>query len=318
MRKHSYSQYTCGHLYTLDHFISHLSQKMTQLLGSNPIAVLATLFFLLSHAKVLRAIIAALYVTYLHAVSWQCEHCCMVIGWNIEYLTGKYIPLFVIALLVLVIVFLPYTLFLFLDQWIQVLQDKVNWRIFSWLSKPRIRAFLDAYYAPYSANHRHWTGQLLLVRCVLFLIFATAGNTSANLLNICSVTTGLLSLSLLTGGIYKSWYHGALETSFLLNLAILTAATYHIKVSGGNQAALIFFFLSIVFITSTGIVLFHIYSRARNTSMWKRCAKPSSNDVHTPLTADQYNTEKEKPVTSRNYQSITISSELWEPMLDEN
>jgi len=52
--------------------------------------------------------------------------------------------------------------------------------------------------------------------------------------------------------------------------------------------------------------------------MWKRCAKPSSNDVHAPLTADQYNTEKEKPVTSQNYQSITISFELREPMLDEN
>ena len=117
-------------------FISHLSQKMTQLLGSNPIAVLATLF-LLSYAKVLRTIIAALYVTYLqypgnvNIAVWSLDG-------NIEYLSGKHIPLFVIALLVLVIVFLPYTLFLLLDQWIQVLQDKVNWRIFSWLSKPRI------------------------------------------------------------------------------------------------------------------------------------------------------------------------------------
>ena len=138
------------------------------------------------------------------------------------------------------------------------------------------------------------------------------------MLTISSVTTGLLSLSLLTGGIYKSWYHGALETSFLLNLAILTAATYHIKVSGGNQAALVFFFLSIVFITFTGIVLFHIYSRARNTTMWKRCAKPSSNNVHAPLTAGQYITEEEKPVTSRNYQSIAISTKLRESLLDED
>ena len=296
--------------------ISHLSQKMTQLLGSNPIAVLATLF-LLSYAKVLRTIISALSVTYLqypdnvNVAVWSLDG-------NIKYLTGKHIPLFVIALLALLIVFLPYTLFLFLNQWIQVIQDKVEWRIFSWLNKPKIRAFLDAYHAPYSEKHRYWTGLLLLVRCILFLVFATAGDSSVNLLTISSLTTGLLSLVLLTGGVYKSWYLGALETSFFVNLAILTAATYHVKVSGGSQAAVVFFFLSIVFVTFAGIVLYHLYLQIKKTSMWKRLnfAKLKSADDQAQ---SRDHTEKEETLIIENSGSVTTTYvELREPLLNED
>ena len=121
--------------------ISRFSQKVTNLLGSNPIAVLATLF-LLSYAKVLRTIITALSFTYLrypgnvNVAVWP-------IDGRIEYLTGKHIPLFLTALLALLILFLPYTLFLFLAQWMQILQGKLKWRrIFSWLSKPSVSRYL--------------------------------------------------------------------------------------------------------------------------------------------------------------------------------
>ena len=301
--------------------ISGLSQKMTQLLGSNPIAVLATLF-LLSYAKVLRTIIAALSVTYLQYPGnvnipvWSLDG-------NIRYLTGKHIPLFVIAVLALLIVFLPYTLFLFLYQWIQVLQNKLEWRIFSWLDKPKIRAFLDAHHAPYSEKHRYWTGLLLLVRCILFLIFATARDSSANLLTISSLTTGLLSLVLLTGGVYKSWYLGALETSFFLNLAILTAATYHVKVSGGNQAAAVFFFLSLAFVAFAGIVLYQLYLRIRNNNMWKKLElsveKMKSADIQAQPSTSRDHTEKEESLTVQNSETVATSYvELREPLLNDD
>jgi len=44
--------------------VSNYSSKITRLLGSNPVAVLATLF-LLSYAKLLHAIVAALFFTFL-------------------------------------------------------------------------------------------------------------------------------------------------------------------------------------------------------------------------------------------------------------
>ena len=40
-----------------------------------------------------------------------------------------------------------------------------------------------------------------------------------------------------SGGVYKNWCLDALEGSFMLNLIILAAATYHVKVSEGNQLA---------------------------------------------------------------------------------
>ena len=300
---------------------SHYSQKMTNLLGSNPIAVLATLL-LLSYAKVLRTIIAALSFTYLryprnvNVAVWS-------IDGNIEYLTGKHIPLFLIALLALLLLFLPYTLFLFLAQWMQTLQGKLEWRIFSWLSKPSVRALLDAYHAPYVNQHRYWTGLLLLIRCVLFLVFATAGDSSANLLAITSVITGLISFALT---IYKSWYLGALEMSLLLNLVILSGATYHIKVSGGNQAAVTFFLLSIAFITFVGIIVFHIFLQISKTlaSRWKRFSvKHSPDDIQTtsPVTSSKsiLTVIQTKEEAFQNTESETsMYAELREPLLDES
>ena len=97
--------------------VSNYSSKITWLLGSNPVAVLATLF-LLSYAKLLRTIIAALLFTFLdypngvHVAVWL--HC-----GNIKYLHGKHIVLFLVALLILLILFLPYILLLTVGQWLQ-------------------------------------------------------------------------------------------------------------------------------------------------------------------------------------------------------
>ena len=148
---------------------------------------------------------------------------------------------------------------------------------------------------------------MLLIRCVLFLIFATAGDSNVNLLAIASVTTVLISFVLLTGGIYKSWYLGALETSLLLNLVILTAATYHVKVSGGNQAAVVNFFLSIVFITFAGIITFHIFLQIK--TLWK---KNNPGDIeNTSVTSSNSTVTSSKP-------TVTVTSvNLRELLLDE-
>ncbi len=36
---------------------------------------------------------------------------------------------------------------------------------------------------------------------------------------------------------YKKWYNNVLESSFIHNLTILASAFNHVKVEGGNQAA---------------------------------------------------------------------------------
>ena len=297
--------------------LSHYSLKTTKLLGSNPIAVLATLF-LLSYAKILRTIISALSVSYLrypgnvNVAVWSFDG-------NIKYLSGKHIPLFVIAMIALLIFFLPYTLFLFLAQWIQTLQGKLEWRIFSWLTKPTTRAFLDAYHAPYANQHRYWTGLLLLLRCIMVFIFANVEENFANLLIISSVVTGLITFVLITGGIYKNWYNGILEASFFFNLIMLTVATYHVKLSNGSQAAVTFTLLSIVFITFAGIVLFHMFLRLRSTNLWKNL-KPNCFQSMQPTGNSGQNFPQENVETVSNTEPTTVPMsyvELREPLLDE-
>ena len=83
-------------------FISHFSQKFANLLCSNPVSLLATLI-LLSYTKVLRTLIATVYIQY------TTEKC----GCIMEILTinGKHIPLFLVAVLVFLFLFLTLSCF---------------------------------------------------------------------------------------------------------------------------------------------------------------------------------------------------------------
>ena len=233
-------------------YISHRSVTVTKLLGSSPVPVLATLF-LLSYAKVLRTIIAALTLTVLHYPYKN------VMVWipDANVSLEKYIPLVLAALLFLLFLFLPYTLLLLLGQW---LQTKSHLHLLSWVKSPKLKAILDAYHAPYKPKHRYWTGLLLFIRCALFLVFAfnISGNDSVNLLVISSTTSGIFIWFALSGMVYKSWYLNALELSFILNLGILAVATYHVKLSGGNQAAVACTSVGIAFLTFVGIITYHI------------------------------------------------------------
>ena len=302
-------------------FISHFSRKITSLLGSNPIAVLATLF-LISYTKILRTIIAALSFTYLqfpdgiNVAVW-------VYNGNMEYFGGKHTPLFITALLSLIFLFLPFTLLLFLGQWIQTLQAKTEWRILSWINKPTFRAFLDAYHAPYANSHRYWTGLLLLVRCILFVIFATNGSTKADLFAVSSAVTGLITLAVAAAGVYRKHYFGILEASFFCNLLLLTTATYHFKVTGGNHAAVTIISLSIAFMTFAGIVVYHVFLRIRGTKLWERVASlrvycnrlsKSTSSSTAQLLGSEENIESHEASVSTTY----VEVELREPLLDDD
>ena len=270
-------------------YISHRSVTVTKLLGSSPVPVLATLF-LLSYAKVLRTIVAALTLTVLHYPHKN------VMVWipdaNVPLV--KYVPLALAALLFSLFLFLPYTLLLLLGQW---LQTKSHLCLLSWVRNPKLKAILDTYYAPYKPKHRYWTGLLLLVRCALFLVFAfnISGNTSVNLLAISAASFGILVWLTLSSVVYRSWYLNALELSFILNLGILAVATYHVMFSDESQAAVTYTSVGTAFLTFVGIVTYHIYIRIkskvqyiqrgyqllhRNGNCNRRCEEDGANLEH--------------------------------------
>ena len=278
--------------------VSHYSTgKVARLFGRNPIAVLATLF-LLSYAKLLRTIIAALSVTFpeypnnSHVAVWLYDG-------NIKYLGGKHVPLFIVAIVFLLFLFLPYTLLLLLSQWLQ-LMPKISFFIGNY----RIKPFLDAYHAPYNDKHRYWIGLLMCIRCVLFLtvIYNALEDPSVNLLSISAAVVGLFTLaSLLPRTVYKNWYVGALEMSFLLNLCILAISTYHVRATGGNQAAVTFTLLSIAFATFAGIIVYHIAMQVSGTKFWRKIRK----HLCKPNAIKYYNVSNSLGEDMEEFESVT-------------
>ena len=209
--------------------ISHYSDRFAKLLGKNPVPILATLI-LLSYAKILRTLITVIYFTYLEYPTYN--KIVWLYNGNIAYVSGRHIPLFIVAMLVFLFLFLPYTLLLLFGQWLQAIS---HLRLFSWVN--RLKPFMDSYHAPYKAKHRNWPGLLLVLRFVLFLVFASnpQQDPSINLLAIQMGAGMLIIWAWVSGGVYRSWRLDALEGSFALNLIALAAVTYHIKLTEGNQ-----------------------------------------------------------------------------------
>ena len=270
-------------------YISDHSVTVTKLLGSSPVPVLVTLF-LLSYAKVLRTIIAALSLTVLHYPHKNV----MVWVHDANVSLAKYIPLALAALLFLLFFFLPYTLLLLLGQW---LQTKSHLHLLSWVKSPKLKAILDTYHAPYKPKHRYWTGLLLFIRCALFLVFAfnISGNDSVNLLVISLSSFGIFVWFTFSSVVYRSWHLNALEVSFILNLGVLAVATHHVKLSEGSQGAVTYTSVGIAFLTFVGIVTYHIYIRIkskvqyiqrgykllhRNGNRNRRCEEDGANLEH--------------------------------------
>ena len=245
------------------------SKRLTGLLrivNKNPVATLATLI-LLSYTKLLRTIITALSYTKVQ-YQYGSDERVWLMDANIQYVKGRHLFIFIAALLFLIIG-LMYTSVLLFWQW-----------IFKWVRNTRLFAFMDAYQNPYNPKHRYWSGLLLLVRLVLYLVSAlnVTGDPSVIILSIICVVGSLLLLKefisikiykewlldaskssiLFNIKIYKDWMLNALETSILFNILIFAAATLYIRETH-SQSILAYISVSIVFATFLGVLAYHTY-----------------------------------------------------------
>ena len=243
---------------------SYYSILASKLAGRNAVQVLATLF-LLSYAKLLRVTITALSSTTLEYPDGSIRRVWLYDG-NVDYLKGKHIPLFMAALLVILVLSLPYTAVLL---FIQCLQLKAKYRVLFWIGK--FKPLFDAYTGPYQDKHRYWTGFLLLVRAILFLIFSVNifGDPAINLLTIVATVLFLFIKLAVSKGVYKIQYINILEYTFIFNLGTLSAASLYTRLTNGNQSALTYTSVSIAFVTFCGITVYH--ATIRITSSQERC-----------------------------------------------
>ena len=231
---------------------SHYSTKIARVSGRNAVQVLATLF-LLSYSKILRQVI-----TILSATSLQLPDRTQLV-WlrdgNVNYLQGKHVFLFLLALALLLLLSVPYTGILLLSQ---CLQRWSHYRLIAWIWK--VKPLFDAYTGPLKDNHRYWTGLLLLVRVTLYIVYSSnvGGDPLVNIVASSILLACLITYLVLIGGAYKSWPLTALECGYLLNTLILTVLTLY---SGTTQDTYTNTSVMVAFLTACGIVIYHIYLR---------------------------------------------------------
>ena len=231
--------------------LAKYSDRVAKVMGNNSVPVLATLF-LLSYAKLLHTIITA--VSYTIVYTSHGPKAVWTADGNVDYLGPKHAPLFTTAVAVLLFLWLPYTLLLFLGQWLH----RCNCRlVVKMLIK--IKPFLDAHYGPVKSKHRYWFGALHLVRAVILLISALIPANRSSVVVLCI----LVSAAVLTHFghlVYRNLAVATFDITFFVNLVLLTGATSFIATSGGELAMSAYTLIGIAFVQLIGLVLFKVFS----------------------------------------------------------
>ena len=236
--------------------ISSYSSRFSNLIGKkDPVAMLATLI-LISYAKLLEVCFKSLSVGILVYPDGTRDKLWLPDA-TVRYLSAKYIPLFIVAVLIL-LVGMFYTAILFSWQWLLYLP---NWKIFR---NQKMKTFIETYHTPYTPKNRYWTGLLLVARAVLYLVAAV--NISNNpYVALTAITFTMCCIVLLKGffgsRVYRKWPLDILETFFYLHILFIAILTwYSLTNTEINQKAVSYTSVIIAFIVLLLIILYHVFT----------------------------------------------------------
>ena len=233
----------------------HYSTRATKLFGNNGVPVLATLF-LLSYAKLLRVIVLALGPAVLQQFHPDGTRWVWLMDGNVPYLGLRHAFLFFIALLILLVLWLPYTLTLLSSHHLRKLPCVSIHRLVI-----KFKPFFDTYTGPLKTKFHFWIGLTLLVR-VLLAITAVAFQAINPVISIDILLLVCGVLCMVALYVFKKLVITCLELSFLFNLIILSVAFFS---TDDTKSRMIFTSLSasISLMTFIGIFLYHIFLRVR-------------------------------------------------------
>ena len=256
--------------------LSHYSTRVMKLLGRKVIPVLATLF-LLSYIKILRIVITVF--TFSEVLKGDADNRSdklvprkvWIHDGNVDYLRGKHVPLFIVALLFLIVLFLPYTLLLTFGQCLRSLPRRKGLTL---LHSTAFISIMDAYHAPFNRKHRYWTGLLLLIRCILLVVYIATyfknNPINTNTYIILIITMGLIILKAsFKERVYQKLLMNIIENIFLLNLGILAATAYYFndedmdELKNLNVCHSLTASISVALVTFLAIVACHIYFKMK-------------------------------------------------------
>ena len=256
--------YVCGILALLI-ILSQYSSVVSKLTGSNAVSVLATLF-LLSYARILRSVIAAVSFTYL-VYSNETKHAVWLHDGNVRLFTAQHSLLSGFALILFIFYIVPLTIIVVLAP--TCLQARHNRYCRRMLHK--LRPLLDAYQHPYKDKFRHWPGVLLMVRIVLFVTFACNinGDPPLNLVAIIITLIVLLLLCWNSRRVYKNYMLSVTESFFFANLGILCSFTLFLNSpppeSEDRSSVIVNISVGLSFVIFCIILLYHCYQHLRMT-----------------------------------------------------
>ena len=81
--------------------------------------------------------------------------------------------------------------------------------------------------------------------------------------------------------VYKNWLLDVMETAIYFNLVAFSALTWYSLDFGGNQVAVAYTSVMIIFILSLGVIIFHVlhYTRLSKCSFVKKAFKWTSSKL---------------------------------------
>ena len=253
--------------------VSEYSPKFAGLIGKkDPVSTLATLI-LLSYAKLLSVTITALSYVTLDYPDGRQEIVWLPDG-NVKYFQGKHIPLVLVAVLI-IIIGLPYTILLFLWQWIVCAP---RWKIFNWTRNTKLNVFIATYHVPHKSEYRYWTGLLLLVRVIFYVTaFVTESSDPETLALSSALLIGGLTLLKGVSGrrVYRKSLVDVVDTVLNYNLLALAMITfYHFKYNTTKQTVVAYTSTIITFIIFIGSIYYHVILLTKKKEPLEECNKP--------------------------------------------
>ena len=245
-------------------WMSACSSRLANLLGKrNPVATLATLI-LLSYTKLLEAIINSNF----SFVILKYPNRTTTTNWlpdaNMEYTDWKLI--FLICCTTIILIFgLLYTVLIFSWQWLLRCSGS---KLFKWTGNQKLHLFINSYHIPHTTTHRYWTGLLLLVRVIIYLIsaFSASINPRISLLSIVIIICCLLLYkTIFTIRVYKNWLLNAIETFTFFNIAVFVIFTWYTFDESSNkdkellQTVVAYISVGVMLFLFLLVILFHMY-----------------------------------------------------------
>ena len=261
--------------------------------GNKAVPILATLF-LLSYTKLLRTIIASVLYMPLHYYRNESET--VVETKLVWFLDGRYaychfphILLLIVAVVVFLCIWLPYTLQLFL---IQCLRRIPSYRLSRLMS--RFDPVYDAYFAPLKDRHRYWFGLLLLARGILLAIFTLVYPIAPNLtLYLVQIFAAILLCYANLKSVYKRKSVQIVENLFLINLIIIAGTPL---IGEERKIVGVYTSIAITFVAFVGILLWNAYHlvRERINRKFKSISKVDYTSMHSTFQQENSHSDFEE------------------------